>query len=122
MQALQTLVCSSNVQVRPFLADFPQQLLASALSINMGGDNSVMDVLSTRTPALAYPYQGNSEQGFRIQKFAQQGLLHALAPQDLQPERLRARINQALHAPYPQHQLRMDGARVAAEKILAAAT
>lgn len=120
LQALRARVCSGNVEVVPFLADFPQRVAHAALSISLGGDNTLLEVLAARTPALAYPYQANPEQGIRIAKFAAKGLVHALAPADLEPARLATRIEQALAAPYPTHRLAMDGARVTSERILAA--
>jgi predicted glycosyltransferase len=117
--ALRQSVRSTNVDIVPFLSDFQQQLMQSALSISMGGDNTLLDVLTARTPALAYPYQGNSEQGFRIRKFAQAGLLHELRTEDLPPERLKALIERALRAPYPKRSLAMDGARVTSQHICA---
>lgn len=119
LAALQQAVCSPNVEIHPFLADFPRHLAESALSISMGGDNTLLEVLAARTPALAYPYQGNSEQGLRIRRFAERGLLHELSPEDLVPQRLQQRIAEALAAPLPPLQLRMDGARVASERMLA---
>jgi predicted glycosyltransferase len=117
--ALRQQVRSANVQIVPFLSDFQQQLMRSALSISMGGDNTLLDVLTARTPALAYPYGGNSEQGFRIRKFAQAGLLHELVAEDLAPGRLKLRIEHALRAPYPARRIAMDGARVTSEHIRA---
>jgi predicted glycosyltransferase len=120
LRALRARARSGNVEVVPFLADFPQRLAHSALSISMGGDNTLLDVLAARTPALAYPYQANPEQGIRIAKFAAKGLVHALGPEDLSAARLVWQIEQALAAPYPTHQVAMDGARVTSERILAA--
>jgi predicted glycosyltransferase len=120
LQALRSRACSGNVEVVPFLADFPQRLEHSALSISLGGDNTLLDVLAARTPALAYPYQANPEQGIRIAKFAAKGLVHAIGPQELAAARLVWQIEHALAAPYPTHRVAMDGARVTSERILAA--
>jgi predicted glycosyltransferase len=120
LQALRARARSSNVEVVPFLADFAQRLAHSALSISLGGDNTLLDVLAARTPALAYPYQVNPEQGIRIARFAAKGLVHALAPQDLSAARLVLQIEHALAAPYPTLPVAMDGARVTSERILAA--
>jgi predicted glycosyltransferase len=120
LRALRSRARSGNVEVVPFLADFPQRLAQSALSISLGGDNTLLDVLAARTPALAYPYQANPEQGIRIAKFAAKGLVHALGPEDLTAARLTSRIEHALAAPYPTHPVAMDGARVTSERILAA--
>jgi predicted glycosyltransferase len=120
LQALRSRARSGNVEVVPFLADFPQRLAHSALSISLGGDNTLLDVLAARTPALAYPYQANPEQGIRIARFAAKGLVHALGPQDLSAVRLVWQIEHALAAPYPTHRVAMDGARVTSQRILAA--
>lgn len=110
-------VHSPNVQIEPFLADFQRHLMASALSISMGGDNTLLEVITAQTPALAYPYQGTPEQGFRIRKFAEKGLLHELRPEDLQPLRLKDKIKQALTAPYPAQPVVVGGARTTSERI-----
>jgi predicted glycosyltransferase len=117
--ALRGSARSTNVEVVPFLSDFVPRLMESALSINMGGDNTLLDVLGTGTPSLAWPYQDNPEQGIRIGKFAAKGLLHELRPQDLAPESLKQRIEHALQAPAPRLTLAMDGARVTSERMRA---
>jgi predicted glycosyltransferase len=119
IEALRHSVRSRNVEIVPFLSDFQQRLRESCLSINMGGDNTLMDVVSARTPSLAYPYRGNSEQEFRIKKFAQRGFVHLLEPHDLQAKVLKQRIEQALQAPYPQGTIASDGAAVTSARIRA---
>lgn len=118
IEALRTTVRSPNVEIQPFLADFPQRLAGSMLSISMGGDNTLLDVLNARTRGLAYPYQANPEQGIRIRHFAEKGLFGELGPDDLAPERLARRIEQALAAPYPDITVRTGGAQATAEHIL----
>ena len=117
--ALRASARSGNVEIAPFLPDFLEHLMASELSISLGGDNTLLDVLRARTPALAYPYQGNPEQGIRVRKFAEKGLLHELRADDLAPERLRDWIALALRTPYPTQAVAMDGARVTSEHIRA---
>jgi predicted glycosyltransferase len=117
IDVLRASVRSGNVHIEPFLPDFLQHLMESSVSISMGGDNTLLDVLTARTPALAYPYQGNSEQGTRIRRFAEHGLLHELGSADLASERLKEKIQLALRTPYPERQVAMDGARVTSEKI-----
>ncbi|MCJ7838900.1 MAG: glycosyl transferase, partial [Burkholderiales bacterium] len=119
IEALRQSVRSENVEITPFLHDFPYRLMESAVSISMGGDNTLLDVLTARTPALAYPYQGNSEQGFRIRKFAEKGLLHELRGEDLVPERLKEKIESALRTPYPERTIAVDGARATSDRIAA---
>jgi predicted glycosyltransferase len=122
IDALRATVRSANVEIAPFLPDFQQRLMTSALSISMGGDNTLLDVISTRTPALATPYQGNPEQGIRIARFAAKGFVHELRNEDLSAERLRARIGLALASSYPSQAIAVDGARVTSERILATLT
>jgi predicted glycosyltransferase len=117
IEELQAEVRSDNVEVVPFLPNFQHHLLESALSISLGGDNTMLDVITTRTPALAYPYQGTSEQAVRIAKLAAAGFVHALEPVDLDPARLRAKIERALATPYPQRRIAADGARLTAQAI-----
>ena len=112
-------VRSANIEIVPFLPDFQKHLLESALSISLGGDNTMLDVITTRTPALAYPYQGSSEQALRIARLAAAGFVHALASADLEPTRLRSRIGHALAAPYPRRHIAADGARRTAQMIAA---
>jgi predicted glycosyltransferase len=114
---LRASVRSRNVEIVPFLADFQHRLMESAASVSMGGDNTLLDVFMARTPALAYPYQDNPEQGIRIGKFAQRGLLHELHVEDLTAERLKGRIELALRSPYPTHRIAVDGARVTSDRI-----
>ena len=119
MDALRKTVRGNNVEITPFLSDFQNRLMESAVSISMGGDNTLLDVISARTPALAYPYQGNSEQGFRIKKFAEAGLLQALDGADLVADRLKEKIELALNTPYPTREFAVNGAFVTSEKIRA---
>lgn len=116
---LRAAVRSRNVEIVPFMVDFQQRLMESAVSISMGGDNTLLDVITARTPALAYPYQDNPEQGIRIRKFAHKGLLHELRSEDLVAERLKGCIERALHTPYPEHAIAVDGARVTSDTIRA---
>ena len=119
IDALKAEVRSPNVEIVPFLTEFQKHLCDSALSISLGGDNTMLDVISTRTPALAYPYQGSSEQVLRIARLAAAGFVHALEPEDLEPARLGSKIRHALATPYPQRHIGADGARRTAQTIAA---
>lgn len=119
IEQLQKTVRSGNVKIMPFLPDFQRHLMESAVSISMGGDNTLLDVITARTPALAYPYQGDSEQKFRIKKFAEKGLLHALEGGDLVAARLKAKIEHALSTPCLTRDIAVNGAFVTSETIRA---
>lgn len=114
---LQALIASDNVKVVSFLSNFQEELLTAALSISLGGDNTLMDVISTRTPALAFPYGGNSEQGLRIEKLSQKGFIGVLSQADLTPPRLCAKIQAALNQSYPVETIAIDGAVEISKRI-----
>ncbi|MCQ8118591.1 glycosyltransferase family protein [Methylomonas rosea] len=116
---LQALVSSPNVLVVSFLNDFQENLQSAALSISLGGDNTLMDVISTRTPALAYPYAGNSEQGLRIEKLAGKGFVLPLTETDLASERLSIKIRETINRTYPQQTLAINGAAEISRRISA---
>jgi predicted glycosyltransferase len=116
---LTALISSSNVKVVPYLQNFKQHLAECSLSISMGGDNTLIEVISTRTPGLAYPYPGNSEQKVRINKLAEKGLIYALTPYDLKPEKLHTKIVAAINSPITTPNLKLHGAINMSEKIQA---
>jgi predicted glycosyltransferase len=113
------LISSDNVKIVPFLQNFKQCLMESALSISLGGDNTLIDVISTQTPGLAFPYPGNSEQDVRIQKLAAHGFVYAITVEDLNPERLSAKIQATLVRPYPNVEIALNGAINMSERIKA---
>ena len=114
---LQALIASDNVKVVSFLSNFQEELLTSALSISLGGDNTLMDVISSRTPALAFPYGGNSEQGLRIEKLSGKGFISVLSPADLSPPFFCTKIKAALNQPYPAETIAMNGAEEISSRI-----
>jgi predicted glycosyltransferase len=116
---LQALVSSPNVQVVSFLNDFQENLQSAALSISLGGDNTLMDVISTHTPALAYPYAGNSEQSLRIEKLAGKRFVLPLMETDLAPERLSTKIRETINQTYPSQAITISGAAEISRRISA---
>jgi predicted glycosyltransferase len=86
-------------RVRPegFLPNFEEVLSRVSLSISLAGYNTVMNILSTRTPALVFPHRANREQILRAEKLAKLDLLRVLNEADLPPAALRVAIAQALH-------------------------
>ncbi len=114
---LTSLTQSENVEIVPFLADFRHHLLTSSLSINMGGDNTLLDVIATRTPSLAFPYPGNSEQTIRISKLAEQGWVSQINEADLNPTILKNRILSVFEKPYPNTPINLNGAVNISRKI-----
>jgi predicted glycosyltransferase len=114
---LQSFIQSPNVKIVSFLADFRQHMLTSALSINMGGDNTLLDAIVTKTPSLAFPYPGNTEQTIRIEKLANKGLVIHLKESNLNPQSLKNQILSALSKPYPTTSIDLNGATNMSQKI-----
>ena len=75
--------------VVPFATE-PERWLADAGAVvSMGGSNTVTEVLTTSTPALLVPRTTpRLEQWVRAERLAAMGLVDALHPADLEPDRL----------------------------------
>jgi predicted glycosyltransferase len=116
---LTALTQSENVEIVPFLADFRHHLLTASVSINMGGDNTLLDVIATRTPSLAFPYPGNSEQTIRISKLAEHGWVSQINEADLDPIIVKNRILSILEQAYPNTPINLNGANNISRKIRA---
>jgi predicted glycosyltransferase len=84
------------VHVSRFSPDFLSYLAAADLSVSMGGYNTSMNILTTRVPALIWPYPGDREQGLRAERLARIGVVSVIREKDLQPARLAALMNRVL--------------------------
>ena len=84
----------SNLTVRRYTACLLDYMQQAALSINMGGYNTTMNVLTTGVRSLMLPFTGNGdkEQEIRAMKLAECGILELLAPEDLVPEVMAEKI------------------------------
>lgn len=100
-----------NVSILPFSQEFENLMSRSRLSISMAGYNTVMNLLNTRTYGLVLPYGQNEEQQTRAEVFARQGFLETLGPEDLEPSRLKMRIERALFAGYPNLSVDLNGSK-----------
>ena len=112
-----------HLQIERFTPDFLSLLATADLSISMGGYNTSMNLLATRTPALIWPYPGDREQGLRADRLAQIGAVTVLKEKDLRKERLveiiRGRI---LNPAAASHSIDLEGAINTARHIEAATT
>ncbi len=112
-----------HLKIERFTSDFLSLLATADLSISMGGYNTSMNLLATRTPALVWPYPGDREQGLRADRLAQIGAVTVLKEKDLQPERLleviRGRI---LNPAAASHSIDLEGAITTARHIEVATT
>ncbi len=103
-----------RTRVRRFIPDFADFLAGADLSVSMAGYNTCMNILAARVPALVWPFGQNREQGMRAQRLADLGALSVLSGADLDPEKLAARMEEALASPPGRPDVDLTGAETTA--------
>jgi predicted glycosyltransferase len=108
-----------HVSLQKHTTEFTTWLQQAALSVSMAGYNTCMDILTTQTRALIYPFteHDNDEQTRRAHKLEQLGVLGVLEPARLSPDYLAGQIEQALRKPAPAIALDLQGAAQTAELL-----
>jgi len=108
-----------NVRLAKFTPSFQAFMERAALSISMGGYNTVMNVLRTGARALIFPYASNDdqEQMIRARKLEERGVIGLIHPADLESGTLSGRILEALHSQPTPIRLRLDGAAISAAML-----
>ena len=99
----------SKVEGRPrirlgrYTTSFRSQLKRADLSISMAGYNTSLDLITTGTRAIVYPFTGNNnrEQSIRADKLRRLGLVEIIDPQELRPDCLADRMLSVLSRPKP---------------------
>lgn len=101
--------------------DFRRLLANARLSVSQAGYNTVMEILTSRVPAVLVPFAGNgqTEQPLRADLLRTRGRAELVAENMLAPDTLAAAIDRALAAPVAEITPRRDGARESA-RLLAA--
>ena len=104
-----------TVQMLSFTDDLMSYLNAADAVVAMGGYNTTCELLTLRKPAILIPRtRPVQEQWIRAQRLAERGLLQAIHPQRLTPQRLLAALQAALRSPAPPP-FRLDGLPCIAE-------
>jgi len=109
-----------NVSVERSRPEFRDMLFNAALSVSLGGYNTVMDVLCAHCPAVIVPFadSGEGEQTYRARVFARHGWIHLLEPGALSAATLSAVMDAALAAGRPEAiDIDMTGAATTARLI-----
>ena len=101
---------TAAVRFDRFSEDFTTWLQAADAAVSMGGYNTCMNILTTRPPALVYPFAQNREQGLRARRLAARGALQILAHRDLEPERLAQRLAEIMGRSPSPTTIDIDGA------------
>ena len=98
-----------TVQLLEFTDDLMSYLSAADVVVAMGGYNTTCELLTLRKPAILIPRtRPVQEQWIRAQRLSQRGLLQAIHPQQLTPQRLLSALQVALQSP-PPPVFRLDG-------------
>lgn len=108
-----------NVTIAPFITCLSAHFRTSALSISMGGYNTMIELLSTETPALVWPHDqyANEDQRLRCQAFAGLGAIGVLSEHEAEGTALARRILERLDGPQQIRSFDYGGAS-ASRKVL----
>jgi predicted glycosyltransferase len=108
-----------NVQFARYTPDLLPYMRRAALSISMGGYNTIMNILSSGTRAIVFPYtaNGDQEQYIRAEKLHALGVVEMIHPGVLEPLRLSCIIRAVLEKKPAARNWRMDGAEESARAI-----
>ncbi|HCC56824.1 MAG TPA: glycosyl transferase [Solibacterales bacterium] len=108
-----------NICFERYSADLLSLMEAAALSVSMGGYNTLMNVLTTGVKAVVFPYttNGDQEQNMRAEKLEQLGLLDVLHPEDLNARALAEKILRALDRTPARFSFAFDGAEQTAQLL-----
>ena len=110
-----------GITLHRFLPDFRARMAKAAVSVSQAGYNTLMDVLSTQTPAVMVPFAegGESEQKERGEILANAGVISLLDLDGLTAQSLAKQIDRA--KPPQQLNVALNGAQKTASLIAALA-
>ncbi len=115
---------AAGAQVERHRDDFAALLARARVAVTQAGYNTVLDVLVARAPSVLVPFAGagETEQRMRAARLAALGRAQVVDERDLAPPLLAAAIERAAGSgPMPPCPFDVDGARRAAEAVLALA-
>ncbi len=103
-----------TLTVKTFSDDMMSDMSASDIVVSMGGYNTICEILTLKKQAIVVPRVSPvQEQWIRCRRMATRGLLTALHPDDLTPERLMGVLRDKLASLNVRstglYQLRLDG-------------
>jgi predicted glycosyltransferase len=88
---------TARIHVHRYTNRFLDYLQAADLSISMAGYNTCMNLLSTRVPALVYPYARQQEQPIRAETIKKLAPIRVLGDTDIDRGRLCVHIEKVLN-------------------------
>jgi len=104
---------AEGFRIRYFTNRFLDYLAAADLSISLAGYNTCMNLLTTRIPALIFPYSKQREQPIRVEKIRNLIPLKILQDKDIESVPLSGHIHEMLLESRPSGLLpiNLDGAQ-----------
>ena len=110
---------SSNVKLSRYTPNLGAVLKQTELSVSMAGYNTIMDVLSGGVRAMVYPVtsNGDQEQIVRADTLAKAGVIDVIRTEELEPEELARKLEQALRRTPMSLTLNCDGASNSARTL-----
>ena len=99
----------ANIVLKPFTDHFESVLSQAALSVSLGGYNTVMNILNTRTRAIILPYKDTVEQGMRVGVLQKSGFLRVLESEEHDPEVCRSIVIEMMESDYTKSQIDLSG-------------
>jgi len=106
-----------NIHYNCFTHDFFSSLKNASLSINLGGYNTILDVLQSGVRSLAIPHPGDDEQYKRCMKLADSGRIFTLPYHMVTENTLYETIQTAMKTTPSIIDIDTEGARKTAELI-----
>lgn len=126
LQSLRRMAEEAGVELHGTVEQIATWLDQVDVLVCMGGYNTLVEALAGATPTVCLPRSDpRQEQLIRARAFAERGLLHYLAPEELSPERLRGAVTRSLAIPRAELRRRvtqtldLNGARNASRHIYA---
>lgn len=103
-------VTNDQVRVSRSAPHVPKLIRDAAAVISMGGYNSLAEIMATTTPALIVPRNARrQEQRLRARALAAAGVIDALDPEELNPDRLRSWLDAAVGTRRLRDGINLDG-------------
>ncbi|MBF0104051.1 MAG: hypothetical protein HQM16_01880 [Deltaproteobacteria bacterium] len=99
-----------NVHFHGFDWDYINFLGSAAVSVSMGGYNSVIEAIRCKTPSVIVPYNQNNEQDIRLELLRDSGLFEVIAGDKLNPATLKIAIEKVVNKQPCQDKINLDGA------------
>lgn len=121
-RSLEKLARGLRVELVDFRPDMEAIIAGARAVVAMGGYNTTTELLASRKPAIIVPrVEPRVEQLIRAEQLSQLGLVDMIHPDHLTPERMRAKVEEAMkHGLHTGIEVDLSGAEHAVDLVYAA--